>query len=343
MGLLSRQYVRAEFDTNRGSYVSSEADWIDSEPSVEYHFMAQQDEDKPGSWEGGLEKFWCDEDENWYGELFVFGEYPSEADFDVDVDRILREAREVSIKENIDEFLAVTDIVKQRAVQNGYEDDTIEDLEGLFQDGPEDAYTLADLGDSPRLHHYVECEDECWYFHTAPVVDTDKQELGWGLFAVHLPDLTSNATQPEIKNANRARVLLLDHLHNKRDAGLAKHGFEHYMETERVDNPEYAYVNDTEVLEGASIDAEWDDETNSVIWQEYSGKALRDFLSGAVPYSIARQKWLPREESLVDRFFKEHPQPTWLEDQLRAALDDHAGVESDEDEDSPWHNLDLDD
>ena len=173
MGLLSRQYVRAKFNAHRGSYVSTEAEWIDGEPSVEYHFMAQEDEDKPGFWEGGLEKFWCDEDENWYGEFFVFGEYKSETDFDTDVDQILCEAREVSVKENVDEFLAVTDIVKRRAVALDYEDNTIEDLEGLFQDGPEDAYTLCDLGDSPRLHHHVECEDECWYFHTAPVIDTE--------------------------------------------------------------------------------------------------------------------------------------------------------------------------
>jgi hypothetical protein len=334
-------YTRAIYDENRGSYVSTLADWIDGEPTVEYHFMVQDDEDKPGSWQGGLEKFWCDEDKNWYGEFFVFGEYASEADFDADVERILREAKEVAVRENIDELLAVTDIVKRRAVQSGCEDDTIEDLEGLFQDGPEDAYSLTDLGDSPRLHHHIECEDECWYFHTVPVVDTDKQELGWGLFAIHLPDLASKATQAEIENANRARVLLLDHLKNKRDAGLAKHGFAHYMETERIDNPEYAYMNDTEVLAAAAMAAEWDGETNTVVWQEYSGKTLRDFLRGTVPYAVAREKWQPRDESLVDRFFKEHPQPTWLEDQLRAALDDHAGVESDEDEDSPWQNLDL--
>ena len=140
------------------------------------------------------------------------------------------------------------------------------------------------------------------------MVDTEKQELGWGLFAVHLPDLASNATQAEIESAHRARVLLLDHLNTKRDAGLAKHGFAHYMETERVDNPEYAYLNDTEVLEGAALDAEWDDETNTVVWQEYNGKALQDFLSGTVFYAVPHEKWQPREESLVDRFFKEHPQ-----------------------------------
>jgi hypothetical protein len=114
------------------------------------------------------------------------------------------------------------------------------------------------------------------------------------------------------------------------------------METERVDNPEYAYMNDTEVLAGVAIAAEWDDETNTVIWDDYDGQALRDFLSGTVPYTLPGERWQPRDESLVGRFFKENPQPTWLEDQLRAALDDHAGIEPDTDEDSPWQNLDLD-
>jgi hypothetical protein len=340
--LLNRQYVRAEYDDDRGSYVSTEADWIEGEPSVEYRFSLLEDEDNPDSWEGGLEKYWIDEDGSHYGEFFVFAEYDNETAFDTDVEQIRREAREVAVKENVDEFLAVTDIVKRRAVALGYEDDTIEDLEGLFQNGPEDAYTLCDIGDAPRLHDHIECEDECWYLHVAPVVDTEKQALGWGLFAVHLPDVSPNASEAEIESANRARILLLDHLHNKRDAKLAKHGFEHFMETERVDSPEYAYMNDTEVLDGVAINAEWNDETNTVVWQEYSGKALQDFLNGSVLYVCPREKWQPRDKPLVDRFFEQNPQPTWLEDQLRAALDDQAGVEPDADEDDPWQNLDLD-
>ena len=278
--LINPQYVRAIYNKDRGTYISAEADWIEGEPSVEYRFTAQEDEDSPHSWEGGLEKFWCDEEGTWYGEFFVFGEYDAEAAFDTDAEQILREGREVSVKRNVDEFLAVTDIVKRRAVALGYEDEVIEDLEGLFQDGPEDAYTLCDIGDSPRLHDHIECEDECWYLHVAPVVDTEMQPLGWGLFAVHLPDLSPNASKAEIVGANRARILLLDHLHNKRDAKLAKHGFEYFMETERVDNPEYAYINDTEVLDGVALGAEWNDDKEAVVWQEYSGKALQDFLNG---------------------------------------------------------------
>src|SRR5260370_40752159 len=107
-------YTRAIYDKDRGSYISTEADWIEGEPSVEYRFTAQEDEDNHHSWEGGLEKFWCDEEGTWYGEFFVFGEYDTETAFDTDVERILREAREGSVKRNIDEFLAGTDIVKRQ-------------------------------------------------------------------------------------------------------------------------------------------------------------------------------------------------------------------------------------
>lgn len=339
--MVNPQYVRAEYDHDRGTYVCTEAGWIEGEPSVEYRFSLQENEEQANSWEGGLEKLWVDEDGGRYSEFFRFAEYHSEADFDADVEQILREARASAVNENIDELLAVIDIIKRRAVALGDEDETIEELEGLFQDGPEDAYTLCDIGDGPRLHDHVECEDECWYFHIASVVDTEKQPLGWGLFAVYLPELASNARGAEIENANQAMILLLDHLHSQRDAKLAQHGFEHFMETERLDNPEYAYMNDTEVLAEVAIEAEWSDATNTVIWQALSGKALRDFLNGAIPYACPREKWKPPDKPLVDRFFEQHPLPTWLEDQLRATFDEQAGVEPDIDEDNPWQNLDL--
>ena len=47
---MNRQYVNAEYDAERGSYISSEADWIDGEPSLEYRFTVEQDADNPHSW-----------------------------------------------------------------------------------------------------------------------------------------------------------------------------------------------------------------------------------------------------------------------------------------------------
>jgi len=334
--------LRAEYDPKRRSYVGEEAKWIGGEPGVEYCLVvAEDDEDNPHAWSGGLEKFWYDAKGDLHGELFTFATYESEAVFDADVEQILQEARTVSVKENIDEFLAVIDIIKQRAVAFGYETDTIDGLEGLFEGGPEDAYTLRDMGDEPRLHDHVECDAECWYFHVAPVVDREAQPLGWGLFAVHLPEVLPDASDAEVRGASRARILLLDHLHTKADALVAKHGFEYFMEAERIDNPEYAYMNDTEVLGGAALGAEWDDNTHMVVWQDCNGKALQDFLAGAAPFIYPREKWQPRNKSLVDGFFEQHPQPTWLEDQLRAAMDAQMGVDLDDDEDSPWQALNL--
>jgi len=42
---MNRQYVDAEYDAERGSYISSEADWIDGEPRLEYSFTVEQNED----------------------------------------------------------------------------------------------------------------------------------------------------------------------------------------------------------------------------------------------------------------------------------------------------------
>jgi hypothetical protein len=340
--MIDPQYLRAAYDEKRGAYISADADWIDGDASPQYHFTLLENDDNVISWQGGLEKLWFDEEGNQYGEVIVFAEYHDEAAFDADVAQIRQEARQRSVRDNIDEFLAVTDIVKQRAVMLGYEDEPFEELEGLFQDGPEDAYTLRDWDDSPRLHDHVERADECWYLHVAAVVDPDKQPLGWGVFAVHLPDLTSDASIDAVRSASRARVLLLDHHKAKRDAQLATRSFASFMDGERLDNTEYAYMDDTEVLEGFAVETEWNDETNAVPWQEYNDQALQGFLSRAAPYVYPREKWKPRDKPIVDQFFEEFPQPIWLEDQLRAELDNQAGVEPDEDDGSPWQSLDLD-
>lgn len=242
------QYIRAVYDGKRGANISEAATWIDGEPSLEYRFVLMENEGETPSWQGGLEKLWLDEDGDEYSEVFLFAEYDQESAFDADVAQIQQEAKQLAGRDNIDLFLAVTDIAKRRAVLLGYEDEVFGDFEGLFEDGPEDAYALRDWDDSPRLHDHVECANECWYLHVAAVVDSDKQPLGWGLFAVHLPDLTSDASIDAARNARRARILLFDHQKAKRDAQLAKHSFESFMESERLDNPEYAYMDDTEVL-----------------------------------------------------------------------------------------------
>ncbi len=59
--MIGLQYMRAEYDKDRGTYVSNEADWIDGEPSLEHCFSLRGDEAIPRFWEGGLEKVWRDQ------------------------------------------------------------------------------------------------------------------------------------------------------------------------------------------------------------------------------------------------------------------------------------------
>ncbi len=338
---METQFIRAEYDDKRQSFISEIADWIDGEPSLEYRFSLEETD---YSWQGGLEKRWIEADREHYSEFYAFGEYRDKQAFEADVSEILAQARAKAETENIDDLLAVIDIVKERAVDQDYDDEAVEEFEGLFQNGPEDAYSFCDIGADYRLHHHIERDDECWFLRTLPVVDQDNKPLGWGLFAVHLPELNSTATRDEIREAKHARILLLDHCRDKADALYAKHGFEYLMEDgERVVNPEYSRMNDTEAMGFFARNAEWSDELEAFVWQEYSDESLVAFLNGTKPYVCDRSQWMPREKRIVDHFFDDHPQPTWLEDQLRATLDDQMGIESDIDEDSPWNDLDLDD
>ncbi len=149
--------------------------------------------------------------------------------------------------------------------------------------------------------------------------------------------------QEEIQQAKHARILLLDHCRDKAEALYAKHGFEYLMEDgERVESPEYSRMNDTEVMALFARNAEWSDELDAFVWQEYTGEPLKALLNCTAPYVCNRSQWMLREKPIVDQFFEEHPQPAWLEDQLRTALDDQMGIEPNTDEDSPWQNLELD-
>jgi len=329
--MVDQRFIRAEFDEPRRSFVNLDSEWIAGLPSIEYRFALYPCNTNPTLYDGGLEKCWRDEEGHKHSEFHVFGQYESTTAFEDEVDTVITESEKIATEDNVDQLLVVIDMVKERAVPLGYEDEDVLELEGLFQHGPEDGYTLRDIGDSPRLHHHLECDDEYWYFHVAQVVDPQGQLLGYGVFVVHFPEIPPSASPEQAGNADKARVLLLDHLTSERDAKLAKRGFEAFMETERVDNPHYAYMNDTEVLEGTAINAEWDESAGTAVWQEYNGDQVRMFLDGEISYICQREKWQPRQESIVDQFFKEHPQPVWLDDQVRAMFDGQNGLDEDDD------------
>jgi len=60
--------------------------------------------------------------------------------------------------------------------------DIFKDLEGLFQDGSEDAYSLRDGEDDPRLHDHVESEDACLFARWREIAS-----WGTGKHAINIP------------------------------------------------------------------------------------------------------------------------------------------------------------
>ena len=332
------EFLRATYDDERDAFVSDTAKWVEGGPSLEYTFMLL-DLDDEDTLEGALEKTWYDVDEGWLGEARVFGEFPDEATFKAQVAVIRAQAEARAEADNIDTLLCVIDSLKERAVEAGLEDEWILEIEGWFEDGPEDAYSMREFGDGERLHHHLEREDECWRLHVKKVVDESGQYLGWGVFVIHFPELDMSASHDDVLSAAYGRVLMLEQCRDQLDARLALRGIAHFMdEGDRLDDPDYAYMNDTEVLSGLACDSELD-ELGDAIWRDYNGAALREFLDDDTTSVCPPDDWQPREKSMLDRFFEEHPQPVWFEDQMRALLADEAGVKEEEDPDSPWNAL----
>jgi hypothetical protein len=334
-------FLRATYDDERESYVSDEARWVDGGPSLEYSFTLL-DLDDSDTLEGALEKSWYDPEEGWLGEARVFGEFADAEAFKAEVIVIRAEAEARAEADNIDTLLCVIDDLKERAIDGGLEDEWILEVEGWFEDGPEDAYTLREYGNGERLHHHVEREDECWRLHVKKVIDEAGQRLGWAVFTIYFPELPLDASHDDVLAAVDGRVLMLEQCREQLDARLALRGVAYFMdEGDRVDDPDYAYVNDTDVLSGLACDSEVD-AVGDAVWRDYQGDALHDFLRDDTTFVCPREDWQPREKSLVDRFFEENPQPVWLEDQMRALLADEAGVEEEVDPDSPWNVLGSD-
>jgi hypothetical protein len=204
---------------------------------------------------GGLEKWWLDEEGIPTGEVYPFRAYEDETAFRDDVTRLIAEAQEKAVEENLDEFLAIIDRVKEHAVEAGHDDEAIFEVEGLFELGHEDAYLRRPFDGDNRLHDHVERSvDECWRIHARRVVDPAGVPLGWAVFVVHYPDLASSAPPAEVDHATRARILDLDHWRDELDARLAaQYMIGLMLEGGRVEDPTFAFMNDTEVFECASV------------------------------------------------------------------------------------------
>lgn len=338
--MLDRKYWRASYDEERDSFVVKQAGWIDGEPLIEYRFTYfSTDEDDDITQTGGLDKWWLNDDGSAEGEVFAFGKYTDQAAFDADVERILQEAGKRAQDDNLDFFLAVIDIVKERAVEAELGDDTLFNFEGLYVMGSEDAYSTRPY-ENDRLHDHVERpNDECWRLYVARVVDPLQKLLGWSLCVVLYPALSSGATAGEIDASEFAHILELKHFRAYSEAVIAVNGTLQFMlEDGRVEEPDYAFMDDSEVFELMSVQSS-NEQTIEPEWDILEGTVLRAFLDGKQPLVRAFEHWHPRQEDAVAHVAEVMELPLHIADQLYAQMLESMKISEPLDKDSPWRTL----
>jgi hypothetical protein len=340
--MLDRQYWRAIYDDERKAFVVEDAGWIADEPIIEYRLSYREDKNT-GHQTGVLGKWWRDDYGLLNNEIFTFGDYTTEEDFRVDVTQILHDAKQLSEEENLDYFLAITDVVKDFAFDNELQEDDIFSFEGIFKAGPEDAYSRREHGleCEERLHDHVERgRDECWRIHIAPVVDSKNKSLGWSVVVLLYPDLKSSSDEKEIEMASYAELLDLDHWNNESEARFSARMIRQFMLTgERVQNPNFAYMNDSEVFEFLSIQSSVE-ETFTPKWDVLEDDALRAFVVGERTIIRDKSRWHPQGMEMITEIAKETQLPLHLADQMYAHLLDALRFSDRFGENSPWHYLD---
>ncbi|MEO8395822.1 MAG: hypothetical protein ABI700_22695 [Chloroflexota bacterium] len=340
MTMLERNYWRASYNDERDAFVVEQAGWLDGEPQIEYRFTYfSADEDDEIACQGGLDKWGLNEDGYAEGEFFAFAKYPDQAAFVADVERILQQAKEVAQAENLDFFLAVIDIVKERAIEADLDDESLFDFEGLFELGSEDAYSQHSYV-SDRLHDHIErTKDECWRLHVASVIDPKRKPLGWALCVVLYPTLSSNASADEVEAAESAHVLELSHFRTYSEAVLAINGTLQFMlEDGRVEDPAYAFLDDSEVFELMSVQGS-NEQILMPEWDIQAGDALRSFLDRSQPLMRAREHWHPRQEDAVAQVAEAMELPLHIADQLYARMPESMKISEPFDKDSPWQEI----
>jgi hypothetical protein len=235
-------YRRAIYNEKRRAYIVQHPDGTE----VLYCFESLEPEEDERHAKLAICKEWEDEDNGTIGEMWAFMTLKEPQRFQNIVDDLLANAREAAVEENVDEFLAVIDLIKHRAIADDFDDESLEFVEGLFLTGPADAYNQREY-DPERLHHHVERpDDECWQIDAARVMAADDptRELGWACYVIHYPELTSSASEVEIVQTQSARLLDLEHHIDEVGARLAALHLQKFMEEgDRVQNPEYAYTN----------------------------------------------------------------------------------------------------
>src|SRR5258708_523499 len=142
------------------------------------------------------------------------------------------------------------------------------------------------------------------------------------MFAVHYPDLLSTANQVAVEAANVVWGLPLLQFVNELSARYAMDRHLAFMfEGDRLDDPIFAYMNDTDVLENTAEGFERDHGVDDpeVVWHEFTGEALKTFLQTDTPWVCERKDWHP-DPDIFDRFFASHPHPIHIQDQYREMM-----------------------
>jgi len=157
------------------------------------------------------------------------------------------------------------------------DDESLFNFEGLFEFRDEDTYSRRSYV-SDRLHDHIErSKDKCWHLYVVRGVSPEGHLLGWSVCAVLSPTLTSEATTDEIA-AEVAHILELNQFRTYSEAVMAVNGIILFMTEEgRVEEPEYAYMDDSFVLELMSVQCSVE-ETATPEWEVLKGDNLREFL-----------------------------------------------------------------
>jgi len=328
--MIDWQYRRAEYDEEDQTYLVLH----DDGSRVTYSFVCL-DEDTEILL--ALQKSWEDDGQNF--ELYPFRKLEEAEGWQAIVTEMITRAQATAPEENVDEFLCLIDIAKRWAVVADLDDELVEEMEGLFEMGPTDAYTYR-MYDPDRLHHHVERpDDECWEIAVARAVaeDDPSRELGWVCYAIHYPELISTSTEDEITKATQARLLDLEHHMDEVAAQVAALHLDRLMRQGlRVQDPQYAYMNDTFVLECISVLSR-DENDHIPPWQVFTGEALQAFRDEPL---LQHREWYPRD------LFREVAEDAKLSpgqvDQMVAMWRDLFGIEPQPfKKDSPFDDLRL--
>lgn len=226
--------------------------------------------------------------------------------------------------------------MKERAVDAELEDESIFDFEGLFELGSEDAYSQRAYIPE-RLHDHIErTKDECWRLQVVRVINSQQKQLGWSLCVVLYPALPYEAPEAAIEAAEIAEILELNHYHTYTEAVLAVNGMLQFMlEDGRVEEPDYASMNDSEVFELMSVQCS----VEGIIapeWEVLEAAALRRFLDGTQALVRSAKYWHPRQGDSVAQVAEIMNIPLHIADQLYAQMLEAMEMSEPLDKDNPW-------